>query len=290
MSYDLFLKSDKITRDSFEKYFLSKPFYEIDKDQACYTNEDTGVYFSFEINDGEDDDSEFSYQAAFNINYFRPHVFALEAEPELKAFIDHFGCDIDDPQNKGMNDGIYSAEGFIRGWNNGNEFSYRSILNMQDADVNPQTKPAEELEKIWSWNKNRRVLDEKLTEDIFIPKIMFGVIDGQFGTFSVWPDAIPTLIPKTDFLYIPRSELAPKAGWFKKKEDDFAFISFSKALPLIAQFSVADFDLSAYKLPVNNLPKTIVGFVKGLEKFEGQIEGIGADQVLNSELVDKYKP
>ena len=30
------------------------------------------------------------FPVSFNLNYFRPHVFSLEAEPELAAFVESF--------------------------------------------------------------------------------------------------------------------------------------------------------------------------------------------------------
>ena len=56
----------------------------------------------------------------------------MEAEIEVKEFIDKFGFSINDPQNEGMAEGPCTKEGFIRGWNYGNEIRYRSILNSDD--------------------------------------------------------------------------------------------------------------------------------------------------------------
>ena len=289
MSYDLFFTSESISRESFKRYFNGRPYYQIEKDQAWYTNEDSGVYFSFEVNDDCEEDEDLPHSASFNMNYFRPHFFAIEAEPEVRAFIDHFSCSIDDPQNEGMESGPYSGEGFLRGWYNGNEFSMQAILNMPENTNEYVSKPTVELEKHWKWNKSRMQRDEDLREDIFIPKIMYGNIDGEFASFCVWPDGIPTLIPKVDFLHIPRQELAPKKGLFRKKEEDFCLVRFSEAYPILSQYSVADFELEAFKLPVTEIPKAIKQFVTGLSKFEGQVEGIGSDLVLNQELIEKYK-
>ncbi len=116
MSYDLFLKSESLTADEFESYFNSRPHYTLNGDQAFYENEDTGVYFSFDYAPDE------LGTVAFNLNYYRPHFFGLEAAPEVEAFVWAFNLTIDDPQIEGMSDGPFSVDGLLRGWNAGNRF------------------------------------------------------------------------------------------------------------------------------------------------------------------------
>ena len=51
MSYDLhFANGDDgraMTEEGFATYFSSRPLYELNGSQAWYSNDDTGVYFSF---------------------------------------------------------------------------------------------------------------------------------------------------------------------------------------------------------------------------------------------------
>src|SRR5207248_9248706 len=67
------------------------PNYELNDAQALYSNEDSGVYFAFEFlqQDGDDEEGRDTslLPVSFNLNYFRPHAFGLEAEPELSAFV-----------------------------------------------------------------------------------------------------------------------------------------------------------------------------------------------------------
>ena len=142
MSYDLFLKSNAaaLDADGFEAYFDTRPNYTVNNGQAFYENEDTGVYFSF---DYASDEAE---TVAFNLNYFRPHFFGLEAAPEVAAFISAFNLNIHDPQTDGMGDGPFSVEGFLRGWNAGNRFGYRAVLS-QDERPETQVYPTVELER-----------------------------------------------------------------------------------------------------------------------------------------------
>src|SRR5687767_8514009 len=86
MSYDLMLAGGrggkKLDKKSFAAHFKGRRNYEVGKGQAVYQNENTGVYFVF--------DEPADGFVAFNLNYFRPHVFGLEAAIELEAFAKAF--------------------------------------------------------------------------------------------------------------------------------------------------------------------------------------------------------
>jgi hypothetical protein len=156
MSYDLFFTSPKISLEQFNGYFTKRPHYTITNAQAFYENGDTGVYFSFDHNkQPPEDEDDIEHSIFFNLNYFRPHYFALEAEPEVTEFIQHFGCSILDYQNNGMETGPYSKEGFLNGWNHGNEFGYHSILKDKSPQQAPAALPTTELEHTWRWLRRR---------------------------------------------------------------------------------------------------------------------------------------
>jgi hypothetical protein len=48
------------------------------------------------------------------------------------------------------------------------------------------------------------------------------------------------------------------------------------------------FETEVYKLPAPETPKEIKDYVKKLKSYNGDINGVGYDSVLNSELVQKY--
>jgi len=91
MSYDLTFFSKSIenipSTNEIMSYFSNRKNYSINNNEAFYSNEDTGVYFSFSIGDTEPEDSEsiefykensmHQTGLSFNINYYRPHPFAL---------------------------------------------------------------------------------------------------------------------------------------------------------------------------------------------------------------------
>lgn len=289
MSYDLYFTSPKITLDEFNSYFGGNPRYEVNNGQAFYTNDNTGVYFSFDHNsEPPEDEDDIEHSVVFNINYYRPHYFALEAEPEVRRFLDTFKCTIHDYQHEGMENGPYSREGFLKGWNHGNEFGYSAVLGRDDAPPVVFSKPKEELERIWKWNDAKEQRENNIREDIFVPRIMFMSIDGALGSVCVWPDGISTLIPHVNYLYIPRKELVPKK-FFRKQEEDFCILAKADFPEFFDFYVLEDFEFKASKLPSPDTPKAVKDFVRSLKKFEGQVEGIGYDSVLNSELVLKYQ-
>ena len=260
MSYDLYFTKPEITLQQFEDYFRRRDNYKVENAQAWYENEDTGVYFCFEFSDEDSKDLDFG-KISFNLNFFRPHFFALEAEIEVKEFIDKFGFSINDPQNEGMAEGPFTKEGFIRGWNYGNEFGYRSILNSDDPPEVIHHRPTNELYSIWQWNHQKSIIQDRLGENIFVPRIMFVVLENILTSVVVWPDAISTLIPQVDALIIPRSELAPKR--FFKKKDDICILQFDKVLNAINQYKTDNYCIPSYSLSYESTPTTIKSFIEG---------------------------
>lgn len=231
MSYDLYFRrspsAGPVPAEDFRRYFAQRPHYTLqnDGDVAFYGNEQTGVYFSFERGAREDegDDEELAAfppddqgdaGVAFNLNYYRPHVFGLEAEPEVRAFVAHFGLSVDDPQIGGMGRDAYSTEGFLNGWNAGNMLGYRSVFGQGLAGTeSPTSLPSAEIQRIWRWNFHTPALQAELGEDVFVPRIMCWQVDGRVVTFATWTDAIPVALPRVDLVVMVRVGLAKRRLW-----------------------------------------------------------------------------
>src|SRR6516162_652488 len=111
MSYDLMFSAGngkKLDKKAFKAYFRDRRNYQLGEGQAIYQNEDTGVYFIFDEPDNG--------VVAFNLNYFRPHIFGLEAAPELEQFAEAFAAIVTDPQGEIEDPGTFRREPFLRGW------------------------------------------------------------------------------------------------------------------------------------------------------------------------------
>lgn len=287
MSYDLYFTSPKITREQFYEYFRGRSNYKVESDQAVYGNEDTGVYFSFDFNEQQpSDENEIDHCVSFNINYYRPSTFGLEAEPEISSFIEKFSFEIYDYQNDGMGSGPYSREGFIKGWNHGNEFGYSSILQAENHPAQVYSRPFSELESIWQWNLNRNSIQEENPNDVFVPRIFYLTVDGKLGSVAVWPDGISTVIPKVDYLFIPRKELAPKK--FFRRVEDKCLIPFEEAENVIRKYETSRYSRLAYELPSPSTPPEVKSFVASLSASNSTLVTIATDSLLDFELVEKY--
>lgn len=289
MSYDLFFTEADITLEQFNDWFESRDKYTVAEGQAFYENENTGVYFGFEYSTEEPDDDfeEPLSSASFNLNFFRPHYFALEAEPEVRSFVDRFGFKVHDPQNNGMGDGDYNTEGFHRGWNTGNEFGYSVFMNSEDSSESIYTRPTDELHLIWKWNFTKEKTQCTFGDNVFVPGIIFIKIKGEILTIVVWPDAIPTLIPQVDALVMPRQELAPRR-LFRRKED-LCILPFADALPYLNKYRSGEYPIPAFSLTYASAPTEIADFVKSLKPYHEKMTGVAFDQILNREIVEKYR-
>lgn len=288
MSYDLFFLSrsgSELPREAFADYFRTRPYYETKESQAWYANEDTDVYFSFDhTSETEPIDDEAPHSTAtFNLNYFRPPYFALEAEPEVASFVTHFDLVVHDPQMQGMGDGDYSREGFLRGWNAGNAFAHRAIVSQQNGDSKIHTLPERQLITAWEWNYQRARLQDGLVEDAFVPKIISVSVDGVELSAVVWGDAIPILLPAVDAVLVARQELAPRKFFVRK--NDVAVVKWAELLPIINGFPVSDHPQRHVRLLYESPPEPVLRFVKALVPTQAVIQALAFDQVLSAELV-----
>ena len=168
MSHDLYFQAGKeLDKKSFAAYFKQRAHYQLGKGQALYQNEDTGVYFIFD----EPEDGV----VAFNLNYFRPHVFGLEAAVELEQFGTAFGAAVFDAQGDDAEEKPFSRERFLQSWNEGNRFGYRAMLKEQSKPV--FTWPARRIEEVWEWNYTRPL--ERVSENVFVPAIFAVEVEGE---------------------------------------------------------------------------------------------------------------
>ena len=297
MGYELFFKATQRQPDrhDFEEYFESRAHYNIDDTQAWYENESTGVYFSFELSDWACDEfpddaspTEFAdegdeYWVVFSLNYFRPHVFALEAALEVRAFIEHFHLSLDDPHEGGMKQGPFTDFGFVNGWNRGNALACKA---MAEADPSRRflTYPSAALECNWRWDFSVSERQENIAEDIFIPTIFYIQHRGEIKSVVCWPDAIPILIPHVDLLVIGRNAMAtPPIA--EEETGETALVEWNVLLPFLADFQQGLEPAPYYKLMYERAPEALTAFIRALPILSDDVAGIGKDEVLDAELI-----
>jgi hypothetical protein len=289
MSYDLYFRSRlpgrSISATEFAGYFRGRRMYEVRESQAWYSNEDSGVYFCFEyLRRGADSDPEKGAEPSlipvlFNLNFMRPSPFALEAE--LSAFVKTFDLIVSDPQDSGMGDGSYSSDGFLRGWNAGNEFACRAIT-AQDPAHKVLTLPSAQLAFCWKWNYRREARQKQIGDAAFIPKIFFFEADGRAVTGVVWGDGVPIIIPVVDFVIVPRERLAPR-GWFRSKDDIVEF-TWTELEPIIRPFRRGRGEQMVYELSYEATPPEIEQAIRAKRPPKKTLMGVGFDQILDQEI------
>ena len=289
MSYDLYFTKPRITQEQFTAYFRARRNCELSAKQCIYQNQDTGVYFVINYNEADGADTvSVDSTASLSLNYYRPHFFGLEAAAEIAAFIDHFGFSIHDPQNEGMADGPFSEKGFLKAWNHGNEFGYSAILRGDNPPQRVWSLPGERLEAIWKWNQDKSKVQDSFGEDRFVPRVYFMIVAGRLVSVAVWPDAIAELVPEVDYLFIGRDELAPKSFFGPRKKDQI-LLPFDQLKSALEPYATAEYSLSAYELPAPKPPEELRRYVRALKTTGITGEGISVDQVLNEEIVAKFK-
>lgn len=201
MSYDLYLRPDAFDADTIRDWFMARPNHEVEDGQVTYANPETGVYFTFHIDERVvDHEGAGGPSVAFNMNYFRPHTFALEAEPEVAAFLARFPSRIDDPQL--MGDSPYTRDGFLEGWNYGNRSTF-AIMATQGLPRPHAADPAR-VEAAWAWNYGRARLQAEAGENLFVPKIVWlqpgpgadpePAITWTFGVATIIPESLITRV------------------------------------------------------------------------------------------------
>lgn len=279
MSYDLRFRSRPgaapLTREAFAGYFAGRRHVTAQGDQAWYENEDSEVYCSFQWSDGSEAEGE-PAGASFNLNFYRPRVFGLEAEAEVGAFVRAFDLLVDDPQSDGMGEGEYAAEGFLRGWNRGNEFACQAIRQLQGPG---QSLPGAELERIWRWNRGRAALQEALGDEIFVPRIMLLLHEGEAKPAIAWTSGMPVALPACELIAL--GGVMPAPG---EPPQPFVLVSYAAARELLLLPALSSVDLPHHLLE-RDTPQAVLRQIAALGALAGPAELLPLDQVIDRELV-----
>lgn len=296
MSYDLFLTprpGNEFGRSDFLEFFESRMHYIVQQDNATYMNDATGIYFTFDFSEGEKEDMKapahlLKPHLSFNLNYYRPHTFALEAVSELSACVEHFNFTVDDPQNEGMGVGEFTENGFLRGWNAGNMFAIKAIQSNTEYSAPPlKTIPDADLEKYWRWSFEREEMYEDLGVDVFIPRIFYFQLEGQLRTATVWTDAIPVALPRTEVVVFYREKLQKKVLGFGK-DNSMSFVKFGQIEPFLKPYPLENRGLDFHLLYYEEPPKDLANFFRDQpETLPNMYKALQPDEVFGREMVAK---
>jgi hypothetical protein len=218
MSYDLSFCVARGTRaptkEQFAEHFRQHALYEVSDGAAHYANEETGSVFAFYWGEAEDDDELAAAGLeptglSFELNYARPHGFALEARIELEHLVKQFELSVSDPQFEGMGTGAWDGDAFLRGWRAGNEAAVSVLLaQLYDSGGSATSLallPEADIGNYWRWNYVREGLEAEL--GILVPRVFFfRDDDGKVLSLVSWPDAAPVALPGVDCALLHDSE------------------------------------------------------------------------------------
>jgi hypothetical protein len=235
MSYDVEFMvpagRPEVSRDEFVAWFEGRAHYHVRSDQAFFENDATGGHFWFswrdasgvdadadpDADDGDPDDTGAPDDdlgpagVAFEMNYNRPFWFALEAEPELTAFVGRFALQVDDPQVGRMARGPYDPERFVAGWTKGNRFAFGALAAA--GDDAPVALPAATVRAAWRWNLARDTVQATFGEEVFVPRAVFVRDRSVVRSCVTWTWEVPTAIPAVEAAILVR----PATGLFGRK-------------------------------------------------------------------------
>lgn len=206
MSFDVFFckpeNSPKAPSKNLIKYFSERTHFELNDGQAFYENEETGVYFNFEllIEDSDEfkelcgDISIPGFQicpVSFNINCFRPHIFGLEAEIEILSFMEHFDLFALDPHiEDGMKPLKYDNGDFFESWSIGNKHSYQFMSTQDGLFDDKGFLPTTVLTRCWKWNYEAENLRKQYSEQLIVHRIFCISLDNKIVTCMAWLNEI----------------------------------------------------------------------------------------------------
>jgi hypothetical protein len=289
MSCDLYFKSGKAGPPpfgAFAAHFRLRRNCKVLPQQAIYQNEDTGVYFMFELGKLQNEERPDLLPIKFNLNFFRPHIFGLEAELEVRALVQRFDLLVIDPQFGGMGEGEYFTDGFLAGWNKGNEIGYQAAVE-QHADEAMPTLSTARIEECWRWNFARHELQRKLGDDIFVPRFMFLRRAEKIVTAVAWTDAIPIAIPEADLVFVPWETLR----WIKDPVPDRNMVvaEWNQINPILTPFPVERGALPYHRLRYSQPPPAVVSALRALPVSAEKPVAISVDNIFNAELLARAR-
>lgn len=276
MSYGLELYFEPaVRRDRVLAHFAARQHFSVKQHNVLYKNPDTGVYFFMSLRCARNVLLQSNVVSAeFDINYFRPAFFGIEAEREMSAFMAAFQPRIEDPQMRGMCEGPYSREGFLSGWNFGNVFSVHNALSSK-PDRNIPSMPANELSAAWEWNYHLAECDWR-NPNLFVPMIMFFRIEGRPSRVVIWPEGMAALLPRADYVLV---------GRLVSGEKRFGLARWSEVLE-VAQRAGLDTAQDPLKLAYLVTPPPIADWVANIPLIDlDALERLSADKILDDELI-----
>ena len=305
MSFDLILfprKGRRLERGKFCAYFEKQRHVERTDDEVRYSNDDTGVYFTLSYKERDVADPEERARAelakttiAFEMNFVRPGFFALEASLVLSRLAEHFSLLVEDPQKDGMQRVAFDADAFVKNWTGSNRWACQAIG--QTGGSSHLTLPPALNEALWRWNYSQDTMSRRFEDDLigaFVPLVKFYREGDQARSFCIFPNLVPTAVPKVDRVMITRDKLPPPHA--RKSNPTPAWVTWDEIVAVMPGYEIRGegvgrdghphlilFDEDGYQSP-KTAPNALALWVIGLPDWPGRPDIISPDQILDAEV------
>jgi len=253
MSFDLFfcwLRKERIDFASVCRQAESWGHFERTDRQLWYRNEDTGVYFSLDFeaespNEGQRPDipeGYFDTGLSFNLNFNRPSYFGYEAMPIVEHLASSFALSAFDPQASDSEHLLLpkvNADDLLRSWLSNNRNAILTMIEHAGLSTPPQMSLEKSMYR-WNYSKNKRTLEERCGEQIFVPTLSpvrrSGSSHAQLA--FAYTQNVPCLVPDSDWVLVVRKK---KAHFWSAAESEVGVLSASRFRELAVE-SLRDFD------------------------------------------------
>lgn len=210
MSYDLYFYKKKASTISEEdiKVYLNKYLQSTNENtnQWFIEDENTEVYFSFDLNDPNDDDEVFEdyiyTHLTFNLNFLRPDFFGVHAFKYVDQLINDLDFCVINPQS---NIQIDLPEQPLPGGLHQNWSTINATHSARYAkEYELEYLPLEKSNDIYFFNLNRSKIQESLGEGYFVPRLIFLLtkVDKRIVTLCIWAEHMPYVLPPADYYMI----------------------------------------------------------------------------------------
>jgi hypothetical protein len=281
MSHDVAFQPRTGTLDlgSVRKQLAGKQYWEVERRGALYRNPDTGFYLTLDLNDHAadrtDEDAEPPIVAAINV--YRPSFFGLECAEILAGLAAEF----DLVANEVGNDDAwvdYSTRWFIDRWNVANLAGYSAL---RERDPSPNSMSTARLIEAWEWNRSRAQLQEKLEDELFVPKISPILLPDGLSTAVVWTDAIPFALPSVEHVIVYRNTLLSRKRFRRPGKTQLQ--TRAAVLDVLGDLAIPrDGRIDFLELPA---PAAVSDWVAGLDAKEPGFTMLQWDHVHDAELL-----
>ncbi|MDP4093197.1 MAG: hypothetical protein Q8920_07525 [Bacillota bacterium] len=186
-------------------------------EEFFYSNEETGVYFSFYYSKNEsrpDFPDNYSYTGiSLSIGCCRPVFFALEAMPVVESVQVDLGFIIQNPLEDTKTTVKYSQEELVQAWEKQNQAEIRA----KGKEANLKYLSREMSLDIWKYSREKEKIQKDLGGKYYVPKIyiIHNKETGELERAISWPEAIPQVIPECEYVIVSRTK--PGFLGFRKK-------------------------------------------------------------------------